>query len=68
MLLYVTSLLFTEVEVNSGGYLLSCKAVREISIAFTNTEVNNYNIIVLVYIPRKMKKKMPKTTLSVTIK
>ena len=40
-------LLFTEVEVNDGGYLLSCKAVREISNTFTDTELNNNNTVLL---------------------
>ena len=33
--------LFTEVEMNSGGYLPSCEAARYISTLFTDTEVNN---------------------------
>ena len=33
--------LLTEVEVNSGGYLRSREAAREISTTFTNAKVNN---------------------------
>ena len=35
--------LFTEVEVNSGGYLPSREAAMLISIAVTDTEMNNYS-------------------------
>ena len=38
-------LLFTVVEMNSGGYLRSLEVVREISTTFTDTEVNN-NVLV----------------------
>ena len=36
---------FTEVEVNSGGYLPSREVARLISTTFTDTEVNNCFII-----------------------
>lgn len=42
---YLPIILFLKVEVNSGGYLPSCEAAREISTNFTDGEVNNcFNI------------------------
>ena len=60
---------------NSGGYLPSCKAAREISTTFTNNEVNNNNnnnnknnnYCFSIYHTSLKKKIVPKTTLSVTI-
>ena len=46
----INNLLFTEVEVNSGGYLPSHEVVREISTTFTNTEVYTKTIVIIVLV------------------
>ena len=59
-------LIFTEVEVNSGGHLPNHKMAREISSTFTDTEVDNNYYCLSIY-QFKLKKIAPKITLSLII-